>query len=82
MRSTKLKTIFGASLGHRSRADPADLQRPGAAKPATPPMSFEEGVQTAIEQRLDYATGRDRLTMPPGSAHRRGCLAPRIGSGA
>jgi len=57
----QLKTILGVPLDIGLEADPVDLQRLTQQKLPTPPMSFEEGVQTAIEQRLDYATVRDRL---------------------
>jgi outer membrane protein TolC len=57
----QLKTILGVPLDIGLEADPVDLQRLTKQKLPAPPMSFEEGVQTAIEQRLDYATVRDRL---------------------
>lgn len=57
----QLKTILGIPLDIGLEADSVDLQRLAGQKLPTPPMSFEEAIQTAFDERLDYATVKDRL---------------------
>ncbi len=57
----QLKTILGIPLDTGLEADSADLQRLAGQTLPVPPMTFEDAVQSAFAQRLDYATVRDRL---------------------
>jgi outer membrane protein TolC len=57
----QLKSILGIPLDIGLETDSADLQRLAGQKLPTPPMNFEEAIQTAFKERLDYATVQDRL---------------------
>jgi len=57
----QLKIILGIPLDIGLEADPSDLQRLTAQQLPTPTMGFEEAVELALQQRLDYATIKDRL---------------------
>ena len=57
----QLKSVLGIPLDIGLEADAEDLQRLTEQKLPNPPMNFNEAVQTALAQRLDYASVRERL---------------------
>ncbi len=57
----QLKSVLGIPLDIGLEADAEDLQRLTEQKLPNPPMNFNEAVQIALEQRLDYASVRERL---------------------
>jgi outer membrane protein TolC len=56
-----LKMILGLPLEVDIQADPKDLQVLRDCELPKPPMSFEEALETALRDRLDFATVNDRL---------------------
>ena len=57
----QLKSVLGIPLDIGLEADSKDLQRLAEQKLPNPPMDFDAAVQTALKQRLDYATAQERL---------------------